>query len=159
MAGLGHPDRDNQIAWLCLCLSNERLYSRRNSQSQTCLWETSDALSGHTVKSYRADNGCFADKGFHNACTQRDQRLSFCGVGAHHQNGIVENRNKQLTLGARTLLLHGMRKWPQMIDTMFWPFAMKAQAERMNCLHLDRDGKSPESKLHGVKIEEHVQKE
>jgi hypothetical protein len=112
------------------------------------------ALSGHTVKAYRADNGRFADKGFHNACTQRDQQLSFCGVGAHHQNGIVENRNKQLTLGARTLLLHGMRKWPQMIDTMFWPFAMKAQAERMNCLHLDRDGKSPESKLHGVEIEE-----
>ena len=54
----------------------------------------------------------------------------------------------------QTLPLHGMRNWPQMIDTMFWPFAMKAQAERMNCLHLDRDGKSPESKLHGVEIEE-----
>ena len=47
-----------------------------------------------------------------------------------------------------------MRKWPQTIDTMFWPFAMKAQAERMNCLHLDRDDKTPEAKLHGVKIEE-----
>jgi len=111
-------------------------------------------LAGHTVKAYRADNGRFADKGFHDACTERDQTIDFCGVGAHHQNGIVENRNKQLTLGARTLLLEGMRKWPQMIDTMFWPFALKAQAERMNALHLDIFNRTPESKLYNTTIEE-----
>ncbi|EJK58187.1 hypothetical protein THAOC_21711, partial [Thalassiosira oceanica] len=109
-------------------------------------------LAGHKVKSYRADNGRFADKGFHQACDVLDQKLTFCAVGAHHQNGLIENRNKQLTLGARTLLLDGMRKWPQMIDTMFWPFALRAQADRMNKLHLDKDDKTPESKLYNVPL-------
>lgn len=43
---------------------------------------------------------------------------------------------------------------PQMFDTMFWPFALKAQAERMNLLHLDRDDKTAESILHGVPLED-----
>ena len=107
--------------------------------------------AGHTVKHYRADNGRFADNGFHKDIVDHDQTIDFCGVGAHNQNGIVENKNRALTLGARTLLLHGMRYWPQMIDTMFWPFAIKAQAERMNTLHMDLDGLTPEMKLYGLK--------
>ena len=112
------------------------------------------AKAGRTVKHYHADNGRFADKGFKDDCTNNNQDLTFCGVGAHHQNGIVENRNKILTQGARTLLLHGMRMWPQMIDSMFWPFAFKAMAERINSLQINSDGSTPESILHGVKIEE-----
>ena len=59
------------------------------------------------------------DTGFHQDITDKGQSITFGGVGVHHQNGIIENRNKQLTLGARTLLLHGMRQWPQMVDTIF----------------------------------------
>ncbi len=79
--------------------------------------------------------------------------LSFCGVGAHHQNRIIENRNKQLTQTARVLLLHGMQMWPQMVDQMFWLFAIKAAAERMNGLHIDTEGHTPKSKFYGVNIE------
>jgi hypothetical protein len=42
-------------------------------------------------------------------------------------------------------LLHSMRMWPQMVDQMFWPFAIKAAAERMNSLHIDTEGHTPES--------------
>ena len=42
--------------------------------------------------------------------------------------------------------------WPQMIDTMFWPFTMKAAAERHNNLNLDKSGKTPTSKLYDVPI-------
>ncbi len=59
------------------------------------------------------------DKGFHQDITDKGQSITFGGVGVHHQNGIIKNRNKQLTLGARTLLLHGMRQWHQMVDTIF----------------------------------------
>ena len=55
--------------------------------------------AGHTAKHYHADDGCFSDKGFHNDIDDKGQELTFCGVGAHHQNGIIENCNKQLTLG------------------------------------------------------------
>jgi hypothetical protein len=86
------------------------------------------------------------------ACNNLNQTIKFCGVGAHHQNGIVENRNKQPTQPARVLLLHGMRMWPQMVDQMFWPFAIKAAAERMNSLHIDTYGYTPESKFYCVNI-------
>ncbi len=78
----------------------------------------------------------------------KNQKLTFCGVDAHHQNGIIENKNKMLTLSAGMLLLRGMRMWPQMVNTMFWPFAFKAAAEL--CLPLNKDGQTPISILHGV---------
>ena len=84
------------------------------------------AQAGCTAKHYHANNGSFSDKGFHQDITNKGQSITFCGVGVHHQNVIIENRNKQLTLGVRTLLFYGMHHWPQMVDTMFWPFAMKA---------------------------------
>jgi hypothetical protein len=46
-----------------------------------------------------------------------------------------------------------MRILPQMVDQMFWPFAIKAAAERMNILHIDTDGHTPVSKFDGVIIE------
>jgi hypothetical protein len=81
------------------------------------------------------------------------KQLSFCGVGVHHQNGIFENRNKQLAQGARVLLLHGRRMWPQIIDQMFWPFAIKATAKKFNSLHIDAEDNTPESKFYGINIE------
>ena len=59
-----------------------------------------------------------------------------------------------LTLVARTLLPNGMRMWPQMIDSMFWPFAMKSVAARHNKMQVDVLGRTPESILHGVEIED-----
>jgi hypothetical protein len=106
-----------------------------------------------SVKHYQADNGPFSVNEFLAACNNLNQTIEFCRVGAHHQNGIAKNRNKQLTQTARVLLLHGMRMWPQMVDQMFWPFAIKAAAERMNSLDIDTDGHTPESKFYGVNIE------
>ena len=67
--------------------------------------------------------------------------------------GSLRIAKKQLTLGACTLLLHGMRHWPQMVDTLFWPFAIKAVAERMNTLHVNSAGQMPESLMYGVDLE------
>jgi hypothetical protein len=111
------------------------------------------AQAGRTAKHYHADNGRFSNKGFHQDITNKGQSITFCVVGVHHQNGIIENRNKQLTLGARTLLLHSMRHWPQMVDTMFWPFAIKAMAERMNSLHVDNEGNLSALSMYGVDLE------
>ena len=65
--------------------------------------------NGVVAKSYHADNGRFADKGFIDDCKSSNQTISFCGVGGHHQNGIAERKIKSLTLGGRTLLLHAKR--------------------------------------------------
>ena len=50
---------------------------------------------------------------FKDDCNNKLQRLTFCGVGAHHQNGIAEAKIKQLTLAARTMLLYAQRLWPE----------------------------------------------
>jgi hypothetical protein len=59
-----------------------------------------------SIISYCADNGCFVVAGFQQAIKESNQKITYCAVGAHHQNGIVERRIKELTLIFRTLLLH-----------------------------------------------------
>ena len=73
---------------------------------------------GVQPKQYHADNGRFAENTFTEDCKSKGQKLTFCGVGAHHQNGVAKNTIKQLTLTSRTLLLHAQRHWPEYITTM-----------------------------------------
>ena len=108
------------------------------------------ATYGVTVKHYHADNGHFACKGFRDTVSNANQTITFCGVGAHHQNGLVENMIGLLTRWARTSLLHAKRKWPQVITTILWPYALKSACARYNQLHLDENGASPESKFASV---------
>ena len=49
---------------------------------------------GVAIKAYRADNGRFADKGFHDAVQDSNQTITLCEVLGHHQNGIVEKRSR-----------------------------------------------------------------
>jgi hypothetical protein len=53
---------------------------------------------GVTISSYRADNGQFTDSRFQQTVKDSNQKITYCAVGAHHQNGIVERRIKELTL-------------------------------------------------------------
>ena len=102
------------------------------------------------IKSYHADNGRFSEARFRDDCKQNDQSISFCAVGAHHQNGIVESHIKTFTLQARTCLLHAKRLWPEAITTMLWPFALQYCVESHNKFHLDKDRRSPMMKFSGV---------
>ena len=52
------------------------------------------AQAGRYVKHYHADNGRFVDNGFIDAINAKDQKITFCVVGAHHQNGIIEKKRK-----------------------------------------------------------------
>ena len=51
-------------------------------------------------------------------------------------------------------MLNGKHMWPNMIDEMFWLFAIKAVSERLNSLQVDITGQTPESILNGVEIED-----
>ncbi len=87
---------------------------------------------GVTIDSYCADNGRFADSGFQQAIKDCNQKITYCTVGAHHQNGILEQRIKELTLISWMLLLHAKRHWPDYVTTMMWPFALKEAAYWLN---------------------------
>ena len=47
---------------------------------------------GHKVLAYHADNGRYAESTFVNDAKDEAQRITHCGVGSHHQNGIAERR-------------------------------------------------------------------
>jgi hypothetical protein len=80
---------------------------------------------GVTINSYRANSGQFTDAGFQQAIKDANQTITFCTVGAHHENRIVERRIEEPTLISCTLLLHAKCHWPDYITTMMWPFALK----------------------------------
>ncbi len=105
---------------------------------------------GVTISSYRADNGQFTDSRFQQTVKDSNQKITYCAVGAHHQNGIVERRIKELTLIFWTLLLYAKRHWPDYITTMLWPFALKESAYQLDWLSLWLDGHSCEATFFDV---------
>jgi hypothetical protein len=80
---------------------------------------------GVESKAYHADNGRFSDRGFQDDCASCNQAITFCRVGSHHQNGIAEQKIKDITLRARTLLLHAQQMFSEYISTILWSFAVK----------------------------------
>ena len=80
-------------------------------------FEKTLAQADRLVTHYHADNGIFANNAFLESINKKDQNMPFCAVGAHHQKGIIENKNKMLTLSGQTLLLHAICHWPEMIDS------------------------------------------
>ena len=105
------------------------------------------ATYGVKIKRYHADNGHFACKGFREAVSEAGQKITFCGVGAHHQNGIIENQIGLITRWARTSLLHAKRRWPSAITTLLWPYALKTAIDRYNDFHFDKNGLTPHQKF------------
>ena len=85
---------------------------------------------GVKVKAYHADNERFAERSFINDEKHCFQRITFCVVGAHHSNGVSENAIKQLTLRARTLLVHVQGYWTEYTTTMLWIVSLKAAQDR-----------------------------
>ena len=107
---------------------------------------------GHRVRAYHGDNGRYAEPAFQEDAKRKSQGLTFCGSGQHSQNGIAENRIKQLCEDARTMLTHGMHMWPNVINKALWPYALKASCRARNKFKLDEDGLSPEMKMAGTQM-------
>ena len=94
---------------------------------------------GVRILHYHCDNGRFADNDFKSACEQAQQRITFCGVNAHFQNGIAEKAIRDLSEGARKQLLHAQQRWPAAIHLALWPYALRNAVYLHNTLPI-RDG-------------------
>ena len=105
------------------------------------------------VKSYHEGNLRFDDSSFTVSCIKGGQQIYFCGVGVHHQNGIAEAKVKEVSYAARTLSLHAKRKWPKVITTVLWPYALQVAVDSNNRLSLGEDRLSPLETLTGNKEE------
>jgi hypothetical protein len=106
------------------------------------------ALShGVHIKHYHADNGRFKDTLFTKSIEEKGQTISYCGVGAHHQNGIAEKRIGDLQRRATTLLLHAQRRWPDAINTHLWTYAIRAANDSRNYAPTNEHDTSPMSRF------------
>ena len=117
------------------------------------------ATKGVTVKRYHCDNGIYANDRYKNDCKDKNQEISFCGVGHHAQNGIAERRNREITEQARTSLSHGQRMWKEAVSSLLWPFAVKAFERTRNVYRLDDANLSPNERASRTKSKMDVRNE
>ena len=89
---------------------------------------------GHTVNSYLGDNGVYKSNEFQDELKQRGQTMEFCGVGAHHQNGVAERAIRTVSESARTMMLHASIHWPGTVTLDLWPMAVEYAAYLYNIM-------------------------
>jgi hypothetical protein len=105
---------------------------------------------GITITQYHSDNGRFVDSVWWNDAVKQGQRMKMCGVNAHHQNGKVERRIRQLHDLARTSLLHAIHMWPQAVNTFLWPYAVRKAADDINNIPSSGAGTYPTARFSGL---------
>jgi hypothetical protein len=96
-------------------------------------FETYARSHGVQVRHYHADNGRFAENAWLAHVEESRQSITFCGVGAHFQNGIAEKRIRDLQESARTMMLRASDKWQVAQSTSLWPYALRLANEALNC--------------------------
>jgi hypothetical protein len=91
------------------CLQYLHLMSQITSQETVEAKQAFEIFAeqhGVQILHYHCNNGRFADNTFKQACESAWQRLTFCGVDAHFQNGIAKKAICDLCESARKQLLH-----------------------------------------------------
>jgi len=101
------------------------------------------------IRNIRADNGVYAAQLFRDACLKKQQNLTFCAVGAHWQNGIAERFIGTITQRARTILLHAMSRWPEVIQEDMWTYAIRHAVNFHNVSIRKQQTQSPYEKFTG----------
>jgi hypothetical protein len=87
-----------------------------------------------SIRRYHGDNGRFSENIFTADCERQGQRLSFCGVNAHFQNGIAERKIRDLQDRTRTMIVHAKHHWPDAITSNLWPYALRLANEGSRCV-------------------------
>ena len=98
---------------------------------------------GYPIKAFRADNQIFNSEAFLDDCARSNQTMNFCGVGAHHQNGVAERVIQTVTKWARTIMIDAAIQWPDQADLSLWPMAMDHAVWMWNHLPKENVGLSP----------------
>ena len=112
-------------------------YLQKTASAQETLqskraFEAFSANRGVVIRSYHADNGIFRANEWMEDCKRMRQPMTFAGVAAHHQNGYAERRIRTLQEMARTMLVHGNRRWREAITIQLWPYALRMANSMLN---------------------------
>ena len=102
-------------------------------------------LASVCVKKYHSDNGVYDSAAFREDCAGQNQKQSFSGVGAKHQNAVAERCIQTMSYWARTMMVHAAIHWPSngADNLRLWPFAMKQAEWLYNRLPNRKSGLTP----------------
>jgi hypothetical protein len=102
-------------------------------------------LASVCVKKYHSDNGVYDSAVFREDCAGQDQKQTFSGVGAKHQNAVAERTIQTMSYWARTMMVHAAIHWPTngADNLRLWPFAMKQAEWLYNRIPNRRTGLTP----------------
>jgi len=130
-----HYSRLQYIHLMTSLTSKETIQAKRS-------FERFAEQHGIRIEHYHCDNGHFADNDFKAACEMSQQRITFCSVNAHFQNGIAEKAIRDLSESAWKQLLHARQHWPAVIHLALWPYALRNAAYLHNVLPVQDDSTS-----------------
>ena len=77
------------------------------------------------IQHYHCDNSHFADNAFIASSEQNKWHITCCGVNVHFQNGIAEWAIRDIQEQAWKQLLHARARWPEVMHSALWPYAVR----------------------------------
>ena len=76
--------------WIKVCLMRDA--TGKSILDAKKAFDRAAAERGVVIKGYHTDNGRYAEHVFKDDCHDKMQRLTFCGVGVHHQMALLKQR-------------------------------------------------------------------
>jgi hypothetical protein len=143
-----HASNYTFIHYQCSTSSVETLQAKHEFERHASGAEVS-------IKRYHADNGRFVDNAWTNDMKIKNQVITLCGVNAHHQNGKVEKRIRDLQGMTRTAILRASTRWPDAANTFLWPYAVRKAAIDLNTIKHKTSELSPLERFSNVKVSFH----
>ena len=108
---------------------------------------------GVKFKRFRANNGIYKSKEFHLNIEKCGQTITFCGVGAHHQNGVAERYIRTIIERARTCLLTTHACWVKHISLDLWILTIQYAVDTWNDTpKADLEWQTPNTEFAGIKL-------
>ncbi len=99
--------------------------------------------SGGLIGKYTTDNGSFGASEFVDVIQTKGQIVKFCGVGAHHQNGVAERSIRTVSNMAHVMMLCASIHWPSTADPALWPMVAEYAVHLYNHVPSSKTGQSP----------------
>jgi hypothetical protein len=77
------------------------------------------------VQYYMKDSGAFKATKCVSHIHETQRLNSFCGMNAHHQNGVAERVIQSISNMDRAMIFHSIMHWKDGIDVHLWPVDVK----------------------------------
>ena len=81
--------------------------------------------NGVKVLHYHADNGRFVDHAFIEDIKWQNQKVTYCGINVHFQNGVAEKSIRDLQDLTPTAMHHASACWPRAFLNHLWPYTLR----------------------------------